>query len=132
MSFFIAEQLYFKRKQFQRSYNHNVMELTKVIAELRAERAAIDEALAALDRIARASVGKRRGRPPAWLTATAGTIAVAGGERVIVAQVISFTWYRQVRISSHGQAVLNGSLVDDGDIVYMPQTLLTSALNNGG
>jgi hypothetical protein len=53
------------------------MELTKVIAELRAERAAIDEALAALDRIARASVGKRRGRPPAWLTATAGAIAVA-------------------------------------------------------
>lgn len=53
------------------------MELTKVIAELRAERAAIDEALAALDRIARASVGKRRGRPPAWLTATAG-IAMAG------------------------------------------------------
>ena len=43
------------------------MELTKVIAELRAERAAIDAALAALDRIARASVGKRRGRPPAWL-----------------------------------------------------------------
>ena len=31
------------------------MELTKVIAELRAERAAIDEALAALDRIARAT-----------------------------------------------------------------------------
>jgi hypothetical protein len=45
------------------------MELTKVIAELRAERAAIDEALAALDRIARASTGKRRGRPPAWLAA---------------------------------------------------------------
>ncbi len=53
------------------------MELTKVIAELRAERAAIDEALAALDRIARASVGKRRGRPPAWLTATAGALTVA-------------------------------------------------------
>lgn len=51
------------------------MELTKVIAELRAERAAIDEALAALDRIARATVGKRRGRPPAWLAA-----ASAGGE----------------------------------------------------
>ena len=45
------------------------MELTKVIAELRQERAAIDEALAALDRIARATVGKRRGRPPAWLAA---------------------------------------------------------------
>lgn len=57
------------------------MELTKVIAELRAERAAIDEALAALDRIARASAGKRRGRPPAWLAATAGAIAEAGEPR---------------------------------------------------
>lgn len=51
------------------------MELTKVIAELRAERAAIDEALAALDRIARATAGKRRGRPPAWMKAA----GVAGG-----------------------------------------------------
>jgi hypothetical protein len=48
------------------------MELSKVIAELRAERAAIDEALAALDRIARATAGKRRGRPPAWMAASAG------------------------------------------------------------
>jgi hypothetical protein len=60
------------------------MELTKVIAELRAERAAIDEALAALDRIARATAGKRRGRPPAWLTAAgignSGAVAAASGE----------------------------------------------------
>ena len=54
------------------------MELTKVIAELRAERAAIDEALAALDRIARAAPAKRRGRPPAWLAATTGAIPDAG------------------------------------------------------
>ena len=54
------------------------MELTKVIAELRAERTAIDEALAALDRIARATTGKRRGRPPAWLAATTGAIPMAG------------------------------------------------------
>jgi hypothetical protein len=58
------------------------MELTKVIAELRAERAAIDEALAALDRIARASVGKRRGRPPAWLAAAS---AANGGDPAAVA-----------------------------------------------
>jgi len=45
------------------------MELTKVIAELRAERAAIDEALLALERIARAAGTKRRGRPPSWLAA---------------------------------------------------------------
>jgi hypothetical protein len=57
------------------------MELTKVIAELRAERAAIDEALAALDRIARATGGKRRGRPPAWLAASgAGVGAEETGE----------------------------------------------------
>jgi hypothetical protein len=54
------------------------MELTKVIAELRQERAAIDEALIALDRIARATAGKRRGRPPAWLAAKA--VAEAGVE----------------------------------------------------
>jgi hypothetical protein len=53
------------------------MELTKVIAELKAERAAIDEALAALDRIARSSGGKRRGRPPSWLV-KAAVIADAG------------------------------------------------------
>ncbi|MGA3204183.1 MAG: hypothetical protein ABSF12_16965 [Bryobacteraceae bacterium] len=51
------------------------MELTKVIAELKQERAAIDEALAALDRIARASAGKRRGRPPAWLADKAASDA---------------------------------------------------------
>jgi hypothetical protein len=57
------------------------MELTKVIAELRAERAAIDEALAALDRIARATTGKRRGRPPAWLAAASnGGAPAALGE----------------------------------------------------
>jgi hypothetical protein len=58
------------------------MELTKVIAELRAERAAIDEALAALDRIARAATGKRRGRPPAWMAAgIEGTAAPSGESR---------------------------------------------------
>ncbi len=56
------------------------MELTKVIAELRAERAAIDEALAALDRIARATAGKRRGRPPAWMAAGIGDTAAPAGE----------------------------------------------------
>jgi hypothetical protein len=54
------------------------MELTKVIAELRAERAAIDEALAALDRIARSTAGKRRGRPPSWLSAKADSPAETG------------------------------------------------------
>jgi len=57
------------------------MELSKVIAELRAERAAIDQALAALDRIARSSTTKRRGRPPAWLAASTDALPVEGEPR---------------------------------------------------
>lgn len=37
-----------------------------MVAELRAERAAIDEALVVLERLARGRSG-RRGRPPAWM-----------------------------------------------------------------
>lgn len=42
------------------------MDILKIIAELHSERAAIDEALATLERLAR-SRGNRRGRPPAWM-----------------------------------------------------------------
>jgi len=42
------------------------MDLLKMIAELRAERAGIEEALAVLERLAQ-SQGKRRGRPPNWM-----------------------------------------------------------------
>jgi hypothetical protein len=55
------------------------MELLKMIAELRAERASVDEALAVLERLAR-SQGKRRGRPPAWLKIVGG--AAAGNHEV--------------------------------------------------
>ena len=44
------------------------MELSKMIAELRAERTSIEEAIAVLERLAQTSQGKRRGRPPAWLS----------------------------------------------------------------
>ena len=47
------------------------MELTKLIAELRAERASIEQAITVLERLAR-SQGKRRGRPPAWLSLSGG------------------------------------------------------------
>ncbi len=45
------------------------MDITKMIAELRAERAAIDEVLLILEKIAFTRGGRGRGRPPAWLTA---------------------------------------------------------------
>jgi len=42
------------------------MDILKMLAELRAEREQVEEAILVLERIARR--GKRRGRPPKWLT----------------------------------------------------------------
>jgi hypothetical protein len=44
------------------------MDLSKMLAEFRQERDRVDEAIAVLARLA-AGRGKRRGRPPAWMTA---------------------------------------------------------------
>ena len=44
------------------------MDVMKMLAELRQERQAIEEAIITLDRLARGQ-GKRRGRPPAWMAA---------------------------------------------------------------
>ncbi|MFN3323815.1 MAG: hypothetical protein ACK5AZ_09995 [Bryobacteraceae bacterium] len=45
------------------------MDVTKMLAELRQEREQIEEAILSLERLARGR-GKRRGRPPAWMSAT--------------------------------------------------------------
>ncbi len=42
------------------------MDVTKMLAELRQEREAIEEAILTLERLAPGR-GKRRGRPPAWM-----------------------------------------------------------------
>jgi hypothetical protein len=47
------------------------MDILKMIAELHAERAAIDEALVVLQRLAKGRSG-RRGRPPAWMALVHG------------------------------------------------------------
>jgi len=43
------------------------MDVSKILAELRQEREQIEEAIMSLERLARGR-GKRRGRPPAWMT----------------------------------------------------------------
>jgi hypothetical protein len=43
------------------------MNVTQIISQLRDERAALDEAIAVLERIAR-SGPRGRGRPPGWLS----------------------------------------------------------------
>ncbi len=44
------------------------MDVSKILAELRAEREQIEEAILSLERLARGR-GRRRGRPPAWMSA---------------------------------------------------------------
>jgi len=43
------------------------MDVAKILAELRQEREQIEEAIVSLERLAKGR-GKRRGRPPAWMT----------------------------------------------------------------
>jgi hypothetical protein len=43
------------------------MDINKMLADLRTEREQIEEAIVVLERLARGQ-GRRRGRPPAWMT----------------------------------------------------------------
>jgi len=44
------------------------MDVAKILSELRQEREQIEEAILSLERLARGR-GRRRGRPPAWMSA---------------------------------------------------------------
>lgn len=44
----------------------DAMDIAKMLQELREERAAVEEAILVLERIA-VGRGRRRGRPPAWM-----------------------------------------------------------------
>jgi hypothetical protein len=48
------------------------MDVARILAELREERQQIEEAIVTLERLARGR-GRRRGRPPAWLSAISAT-----------------------------------------------------------
>lgn len=43
------------------------MDVSKILEELRREREQLEEAILSLERLARGR-GRRRGRPPAWMT----------------------------------------------------------------
>ena len=43
------------------------MDVSKILSELREEREQIEEAIISLERLARGR-GRRRGRPPAWMS----------------------------------------------------------------
>ena len=47
------------------------MDIQKIIAELRAEQEQLTEAIYSLERLAMVHGGRRRGRPPKWMTEAA-------------------------------------------------------------
>jgi hypothetical protein len=53
------------------------MDILKMLAELRQEQEQIEGAIMAMERLARGQ-GKRRGRPPAWMTVAKDTVKRRG------------------------------------------------------
>ena len=47
----------------------NAMDIAKILNDLRAERAQVEEAILMLERLQRGQSARRRGRPPKWLAA---------------------------------------------------------------
>ncbi len=56
-----------------------------MIAELRAERAAIEDALVVLERLARTR-GRKRGRPPVWMNLVGAGSSASRAPRVFSAE----------------------------------------------
>ena len=74
------------------------MDILKMLADLRAERQQIEEAIVAIERLAVGTRGKRRGRPPKWMAAeteevveaatfsTKRTVSASARKRIAAAQ----------------------------------------------
>jgi len=50
-------------------YAHRLMDIVKMLSDLRSQRAQIEEAILALERLA-SGQGRRGGRPPKWMAAS--------------------------------------------------------------
>ncbi len=61
------------------------MDIMKMLDELRQEREAIEEAILTLERLANGQ-GRRRGRPPAWMTALKKRQSIDPANPVVAAQ----------------------------------------------
>ena len=63
----VSEQALENANSWPTCLGEQKMDVSKMLAELRQERSAIEEAILILERLARGR-GKRRGRPPLWMT----------------------------------------------------------------
>jgi hypothetical protein len=75
------------------------MNVTQIIAQLREERASLEQAIAVLEKIARAGP-RGRGRPPSWLSASVNsgpkrTFSAATRKRMAEAQRKRWAAYRK-------------------------------------
>ena len=66
----VSRAVYNRCNKHWRLSNGELMDVNKILAELRQEREQIDEAILTMERLVR-SHGPRRGRPPAWLSTLA-------------------------------------------------------------
>lgn len=56
-----------------------ILDVDKMLSELRLEREQLEEAILTLERLARGR-GRRRGRPPSWLKEATAVVSAAGGD----------------------------------------------------
>ncbi|HEY2846043.1 MAG TPA: hypothetical protein VGJ09_20440 [Bryobacteraceae bacterium] len=52
------------------------MDIHKILAELRAEKGRLEEAILTIERLAGGQSGKRRGRPPKWMASASEVTAL--------------------------------------------------------
>jgi hypothetical protein len=70
------------------------MDILKMMAELHAERERINQAILVVERLAAGTRGKRRGRPPKWMTAVDNQDGEATAPRK--KRTMSATWRKRI------------------------------------
>lgn len=54
------------------------MDIHRILTELRSEKERLEEAILTIERLASGHLGKRRGRPPKWMTGVKEATALSG------------------------------------------------------
>lgn len=79
------------------------MDILKMLSELREERESIEQAIMVIERLATGQ-GKRRGRPPAWMSRVSGATQNETKNRVIDGRSRAWTPERRKAASDRAKA----------------------------
>ncbi len=77
----VCEKHSFRFTAAWKCHTELAMDILKMLAELHAERQQIDQAILVVERLAAGTRGKRRGRPPKWMSAVDSEAAAATAPR---------------------------------------------------